>query len=189
MSNVQWMTREEALHLLKQEVKQKNLIKHCLAVEAVMDRLAKYFGENEEKWALAGLLHDIDYDETADDPERHSILGAQILAERGLDEEIVYAVKVHNDAHGLPRNSLMDKALYASDPLTGLIVASALIHPAKKLHAIDTDFVVNRYKEKNFAKGANREQIACCAEMGLTLEEFIALGLEAMQATHGELGL
>jgi putative nucleotidyltransferase with HDIG domain len=189
MSNIKLMSREEAMELLKQEVKQKNLIKHCLAVEAVMGRLATHFGENEEKWALAGLLHDIDYDETADDPMRHSMLGAQMLADRGLDEEIVYAVRVHNDTHGLPRKSVMDKALFASDPLTGLIVASALIHPAKKLHSIDTDFVVNRFKEKNFAKGANREQIACCSEMGLTLEEFVALGLEAMQAAHQELGL
>lgn len=189
MSDVKLMSRDEAMELLKKEVKQKNLIKHCLAVEAVMGRLAKHFGENEEKWALAGLLHDIDYDETADDPVRHSILGAQMLADQGLDEEIVYAVKVHNDAHGLPRKSMMDKALFASDPLTGLIVASALIHPAKKLHAIDTDFVVNRFKEKNFAKGANREQIASCVEMGLTLEEFVTLGLEAMQAAYVELGL
>lgn len=183
------MSREEAMELLKQEVKQKNLIKHCLAVEAVMTRLAENFGENQEKWALAGLLHDIDYDETADDPQRHSLLGAKILADKGLDEEIVYAVKVHNEAHGLPRKSLMDKALFASDPLTGLIVASALIHPAKKLHAIDADFVLNRFKEKNFAKGATREQIAACDEMGLSLEQFVALGLEAMQLAHKDLGL
>lgn len=189
MCDVKMMSRDEALALLKREVKQKNLIKHCLAVEAVMGRLARHFHENAEKWALAGLLHDIDYDETADDAERHSLLGAQMLAELGLDEEIVYAVKVHNDAHGLPRNSMLDKALFASDPLTGLIVASALIHPARKLHAIDPDFVVNRFKEKNFAKGANREQIAGCMEMGLTLDEFVALGLEAMQEAHAELGL
>lgn len=189
MTNGKIITRDEALAMLQEQVKQKNLIKHCLAVEAVMGRLAKHFGEDEEKWALAGLLHDIDYDETATDPERHSILGAAYLAEKGLDEEIVYAVKVHNDAHGLPRLSLMDKALFASDPLTGLIVASALIHPAKKLHAIDADFVLNRYKEKGFAKGANREQIAACADMELSLEEFIALGLEAMQMNAKELGL
>lgn len=189
MSNGKLISREEAMELLKQQVKQKNLIKHCLAVEAVMGRLAKHFGENEEKWALAGLLHDIDYDETADDPARHSLIGAQFLEEQGLEAEIVYAVKVHNEAHGLPRVSLMDKALYASDPLTGLIVASALIHPAKKLAPIDPEFVLNRFKEKGFAKGANREQIAACEEMGLSLPEFVALGLEAMQLSAKELGL
>ncbi|AZR74787.1 phosphohydrolase [Anoxybacter fermentans] len=183
------MSREEALNLVKQEIKQKNLIKHCLAVEAVMRRLANHFGKNEEKWALAGLLHDIDYDKTANDPERHSIVGADFLAEKGLDEDIVYAIRVHNDVHGLPRKSLMDKALYASDPLTGLIVAAALIHPEKKLNAIDTGFVLNRFKEKNFARGASREQISSCEEMGLSLEEFITLGLEAMQSIHEELGL
>ncbi len=183
------LSRKEALNLVKQEIKQKNLIKHCFAVEAVMKRLAKHFGEDEEKWALAGLLHDIDYDKTANDPERHSLLGAEFLKEKGLDDEIVYAVKVHNDVHGLPRIILMDKALYASDPLTGLIVASALIHPAKKLHAIDANFVLNRFKEKHFAKGASRKQISACEEMGLSLEEFIAFGLEAMQEAHKDLGL
>lgn len=189
MGNGKVISREEAMELLKEQVKQKNLIKHCLAVEAVMGRMAEHFGEDEEKWALAGLLHDIDYDQTADDPKRHSLIGSEFLQAQGLDAEIVYAVKVHNDAHGLPRLSLMDKALFAGDPLTGLIVASALIHPAKKLMAIDADFVLNRFKEKGFAKGANREQIAACEEMGLSLQDFIALGLEAMQKSAKELGL
>jgi len=154
-----------------------------------MKRLAQHFGEDEEKWSLAGLLHDIDYDETKDDPERHSMLGAQMLEELGLPEDVVYAVKVHNERHGLPRNSLMDKALYAADPTTGLIVAGALIRPEKKLSAIDVSFLVNRMKEKSFARGANREQIQSCTELGLTLEEFLGLSLEAMQGAAGQLGL
>lgn len=189
MNKPKELSREEAMNLLTAQVKQKNLIKHCLAVEAVMIRLAKHFGEDEGKWALAGLLHDIDYDQTAKDPERHSLVGADYLAEQGLDESIVYAVRVHNEVHGLPRKSLLDKALYASDPLTGLIVASALIHPKKKLQAIDPAFVLNRFKEKGFAKGASRETISTCQEMGLSLEEFVTLGLAAMQAAHRELGL
>lgn len=183
------MEREEAYKLVKENIKQKNLVKHCLAVEAVMKGLAEHFDEDSEKWALAGLLHDIDYEETADDPDRHSIVGARMLEELGLPEDIVYAVKVHNGAHGLPRKSLMDKALYASDPLTGLIVASALIHPDKKLNSIDTEFVMNRYGEKSFARGADRDVIASCSEMGLELEEFISLALEAMQGISKELGL
>ncbi len=183
------MTREEAFQLLKKHLKTKNLIKHSLAMEAVMRRLARHFGEDEEKWGLAGLLHDIDYDRTKDSPERHSLEGAELLAEHGLPEDVVYAVKVHNEAHGLPRRSLMDKALYATDPLTGLIVAAALIKPEKKLSAIDVNFLKNRFGEKSFARGANREIIASCTEMGLELEEFMALGLEAMQSIAGEMGL
>ena len=154
-----------------------------------MKRLARHFSEDEEKWGLAGLLHDIDYDDTKDKPELHSLEGAKMLAEMGLPQEVIYAVKVHNVRHGLPRQSLMDKALYATDPTTGLIVAGALIKPEKKLAAIDVPFLVNRMKEKSFAKGANREQIRACTEMGLTLEEFLDLSLEAMQGAASELGL
>ncbi len=183
------MTREEALDLVKKKVKQKNLIKHCLAVEAVMRRLAREFGEDEEKWGLTGLLHDIDYGETMDNPEKHSMLGADYLEEMGMPQDMVQAVRVHNEAHGLARESNLDKALYAADPLTGLIVAGALIHPEKKLAPLDTEFLLNRFQEKSFARGANREQISSCSELGLTLEEFIGMGLEAMQDIDKDLGL
>lgn len=183
------MEREEALELVKENIDQDNLVKHCLAVEAVMKRLAEYFDKDVQKWRLAGLLHDIDYEETEDEPEKHSLLGAERLEEMGISEDIVYAAKVHNHEHGLPRNSLMDKALYASDPLTGLIVASALVHPEKELKAVDTDFVLNRYEENSFAKGANREVIASCTEMDLDLEEFIGLALEGMKSIADDLEL
>ncbi|MCL6612946.1 MAG: HDIG domain-containing protein [Peptococcaceae bacterium] len=183
------MDRAEALSLLKKNLKNKNLFSHSLAVEAVMRRLARHFDQDEEKWGLAGLLHDIDYDRTKDDPDRHSVEGAQLLAEHGLPEDIVHAVKVHNDRHGFPRESLMDKALFATDPLTGLIVAGALIRPEKKLAAIDVPFLMNRFHEKSFARGANRETIKACSELGLSLEEFLGLGLEGMQAVAGDLGL
>ncbi len=183
------MEREEALSLVEENIKQKNLVKHCLAVEAVMRRLANYFDEDIEKWGLAGLLHDIDYEETADDPARHSLVGAEMLKELGLADDIVYAVKVHNGIHGLARKTIMDKSLYACDPLTGLIVASALIHPDKKLNSLDTEFVMNRYKESSFARGADRDVIASCKEMDMELEEFIGISLEAMQGISDNLGL
>ena len=183
------MEREEALGLVKQEVKNKNLIKHMLAVEAVMRRLAAELGQDEELWALAGLLHDLDYDKTVDRPEQHGLLGAEILEEMGLPEELVRAVKAHNPALGVARESLMDKALFAADPVTGLLVAAALVHPQKKLAAVDLDFVLNRFKEKSFARGANREQIESCSELDLSLEQFLALSLEAMQAAAADLGL
>lgn len=183
------MQREEALLLLKKNLKNKNLFSHSLAVEAVMRRLAAHFREDVEKWGLAGLLHDIDYDRTRDDPDRHSMEGAGMLEEAGLPADLVYAVRVHNDRHGLPRLSLMDRALFATDPMTGLIVAGALIRPEKKLAAVDVQFLVNRFNEKSFARGANRETIRACSELGLSLEEFLGLGLEAMQGIAGELGL
>jgi len=183
------MERDKAYQLVKENISQENLVKHCLAVEGVMRRLAEYFDKDVEKWGLTGLLHDIDYEQTSDDPEQHSIVGAEMLEEMGLDDDIVYAVKVHNYEHGLERESLMDKALYASDPLTGLIVASALIHPEKSLDAVDTEFVMNRYSESSFAKGADRDVIASCKEIDLNLEEFTGLALEGMQSISDELGL
>lgn len=183
------MNREEALKTVKEHVKNKNLIKHMLAVEGVMRRLAQHFGEDAERWALAGLLHDIDYDKTMDDPARHSLVGAEILKGLGLDDEIVHAVKTHNEYHGIPRESLMDKALYCSDPVTGLIVAAALIHPDKKLAPIDAKFVLKRFDEKAFARGANRETIQGCSELGISLEDFINLSIEAMKNISGEIGL
>ena len=112
-----------------------------------------------------------------------------MLDKKGLPEELVYAVKVHNEVHGYPRNSLLDKALYCADPLSGLIVAGALIHPSKKLAPLDVNFMVKRFGEKAFARGANREVIAQCSELGLSLEEFLGIGLFAMQEAAAELGL
>lgn len=183
------MKREEALSLVKEEVKNKNLLKHMLAVEAVMRRLAVELGEDEELWALAGLLHDLDYDKTVDNPEQHGLLGAQILEERGLPEVLIQAVKAHNPALGVERRTPMDKALYAADPVTGLLVAAALVHPQKKLAAIDLEFVMKRFKEKSFARGADRGQIETCRELNLSLEQFLALSLEAMQSIAADLGL
>lgn len=183
------MNRDEALTLLKQHLENANLVKHSLAVEAVMRGLARHFEQDEEKWALAGLLHDIDYDRTKDSPEEHSIIGAGILQDNGLPEDVVYAVKVHNHVHGLPRVSLMDKALYCTDPVTGLVTAGALIKKEKSLSAIDVPFLAKRFGEKSFARGANRETIMACSEIGLSLDEFLDLSLQAMQEISGELGL
>ncbi|NLU50180.1 MAG: HDIG domain-containing protein [Syntrophomonadaceae bacterium] len=183
------MNRDEALALLKSNLKNKNLFKHCLAVEAIMRGVARRFGEDEETFALAGLLHDIDYDSTANDLSRHSLEGSEMLARHGLPEEIVYAVKVHNDAHGLERKTLLDKALYAADPVSGFIVAAALIRPEKKLEPVDVEFLLNRFKEKSFARGARREQMAACEEFGMSLEEFLGLSLESMKKAAGDLGL
>jgi len=182
------MDRDAALNLLESHVKNKNLVKHCLACEAVLGALARRLGEDEATWRLAGLLHDVDYDQTADSPDDHARIGGRILQEAGLDSAIVHAVLAHNDK--APRDSNLDKALWCTDPLTGLIVAAALIRSEKKLSAIDAQFVLNRMKEKSFARGANREQIrACEQELGLALEEFVGIGVKAMQDISDDLGL
>lgn len=183
------MTREEALKLVEEKIQTKNLIKHCLAVEAVMQALAKYFGEDEEKWGLAGLLHDIDYEETKNAPEKHSLVGAEMLEKLGVESEIVRAIKVHNEVHSLPRETKIDKALFCTDPITGLIVAAALVLPSKKIANLTPKNILNRFKEKGFAKGANREHIVLCSEIGLSLEEFIKISLEAMKNIANDLGL
>ena len=183
------MNREEALAAVKANVSNTNLIKHMVAAEVCMRALARRFGEDEQTWGLAGLLHDIDYDSAGADAARHSLVGAEMLDEMGVDPDVVYAVRVHNECHGLPRLSAMDKALHAVDPLTGLIVASALIHPSRKLAAIDVGFVINRYHEKGFARGAKREQIALCSELGMDLADFVGVCLEAMQQHAAKLGL
>jgi putative nucleotidyltransferase with HDIG domain len=183
------MNREEALKLVQEKIQNQNLVKHCLAVEACMREFAQHFNENVEMWGLAGLLHDIDYETTKDDPKQHSIVGAKILEGAGLDKEICEAVKTHNEAHGLKPESLMAKALFSVDPLTGLTVASTLVLPSKKIADLSAENVLNRFREKGFAKGANREIIAKCSETGLGLEEFVEIGLKAMQKINIELGL
>jgi putative nucleotidyltransferase with HDIG domain len=182
------MDRDTAFGLLQSHVKNKNLRKHCLACEAVLAALAQRLGEDEHTWRLAGLLHDLDYDQTADSPDEHGRIAARMLEEQGVDSHIVHAVLAHADK--APRESALDKALWCVDPLTGLIVAAALIRPEKKLSAIDAQFVLNRMKEKSFARGANRDQIkACEQELNLGLDDFIATGVEAMQDISDDLGL
>lgn len=181
------MDREEALKLVKENISNKNLVKHCLAVEAGMRALAQRLGGDEEKWALVGLLHDLDYDKTKNNPERHGFVTMELLADKGLEDDILYAINAH-PGH-FPRKSLMDKALYALDPLTGLIVAAALMHPNKKLKEVDCSFVMRRFHEKSFARGANREEIKTCEEMRVPLEEFVDVCLKAMQAISDDLGL
>jgi putative nucleotidyltransferase with HDIG domain len=183
------MTRTEALNLVKQKILNQNLVKHCLAVEAVMIALAEYFKQSREVWGLAGLLHDIDYEATKNNPQEHSLQGAALLKELGLNEEICYAVKVHNEIHNLPRLSLLDKCLYATDPLTGLITAAALILPSKKLNDLTANSVIKRFKEARFAANVNRLAIKSIEEINLTLDEFIKIGLNAMQKINQDLGL
>jgi putative nucleotidyltransferase with HDIG domain len=183
------MNREEAVKAIQANVKNQNLFKHMLATEAIMRALARRFGQNEDEWGMAGLLHDIDVELCDGDMSRHSKLGADMVAGMGLNPEIVHAIMAHNAAHGAPLDSLMDKALFCADPLTGLITAGALVRPDKKLCGVEAKSIRKRFKEKSFAAGASREQIASCSSLGLELDDFIAMGLEAMQGISDDLGL
>lgn len=185
------MNREEALKLIRQYVKNENSIKHMLATEAIMIALAKHLGENEETWSLAGLLHDLDMEinDYRKEPEKHGIIGAEMLEKLGVEKIIIEAIRAHNEATGKGRETPIEKAIFCTDPLTGLIVAATLVLPSKKLADLTPESVLNRFKEKSFAKGANRQIIVACSEIGLTLEEFIKIGLGAMQAISDQLGL
>ena len=183
------MTRKEALDSIKANVENGNLIKHMLATEAIMRALAKRLGEDEEEWGLTGLLHDIDMELTEGDMSSHSKLGADLVREMGANEAMVHAVLCHNPAHGVTLETKLDKALFCADPLTGLIVAAALVRPDKKLASVEAKSIKKRFKEKSFAAGANREQIAKCSELGLELDEFLELGLKAMKGVAADLGL
>jgi len=183
------MNREEALESIKANVESKNLIKHMLATEAIMQALARRLGENEEEWGLTGLLHDIDIELTDGDMSQHSKLGADLVREMGAGEAIAHAVLCHNQIHGVACETMMDKALFCADPLTGLITAAALVRPDKKLVGVEVKSVKKRFKEKSFAAGASREQIAACSKIGLELDEFLEIGLEAMKGIAEDLGL
>jgi len=183
------LTRKEVLDSINENVENKNLVKHMLATEAIMRALARRLGEDEEEWGLTGLLHDIDVELTGGDMSSHSKLGADLAKELGASEAMTHAILCHNEAHGVPRETKLDKALFCVDPLTGLITAAALVRPNKKLAGLEAKSVLKRFKEKSFAAGASREQIALCSEIGLELGEFVELGLKAMQEISSDLGL
>ncbi|RLC39760.1 MAG: phosphohydrolase [Candidatus Nealsonbacteria bacterium] len=184
------MEKSQVLNLLKENLHNQNLIKHSLAVGAAMRELAKHFSEDEQKWEICGLLHDIDYEKTKEDPNLHSKIGSEMLKDLGFEEEICGAVLAHNEVHGILPKTLMAKALYCVDPLTGLIVAATLVLPSKKINDLKVENVLNRFKEKSFARGANRKIIAKCQEyLNLSLEKFIEIVLFAMQKISDDLGL
>jgi putative nucleotidyltransferase with HDIG domain len=183
------VNRAEALKAIREKVKNENLVKHMIATEAIMRALAKRLGENEDEWALAGLLHDIDVEITNADLKVHSKPGSEMARQLGASEAVCHAILTHNEAHGVACVSMMDKALFCADPLTGLITAGALVRPDKKLAGLEAKSVLKRFKEKSFAAGANRENMGKCTEIGLDLDTFIELGVEAMKGVAGELGL
>jgi putative nucleotidyltransferase with HDIG domain len=184
------MTREEALGLLRDHIKNENMLKHCLASEAVLGAVAERLGADREKWAMAGLLHDLDVEITNADLNVHGLETSRILEENGVDPEIIDAVRMHNEkAHGEKRRSTFHHALAAGETITGLIVATALVYPDKRLASVKPKSIVKRMKEKAFARSVDRDIIRECEKIGIPLNEFAELALKAMQSVSDDLGL
>ncbi len=181
--------RETAWCLLTEFTQSENLRKHALAVEACMRAYARRFGEDEDKWGVVGLIHDFDYDRWPSAQE-HPYLGNQILAEREWPEEIRKAIMSHADYTGVPRETRMEKALFACDELAGFITAAALVRPDKSIHSLEAKSVKKRMKDKAFARSVSRDDITNgAAALGVDLDEHIGFCIEAMKKVAAELGL
>ena len=183
------LNRDDAFALLTEHTENINLIKHMLAVEAAMRAYARKFGRDENLWGITGLLHDFDY-EKHPTPEEHPMFGVAILEEKGYPEAMIHAIKAHAPYLGVPRESLLDKALFAVDELTGFIVAVTLMQPTKKLADLKVSSVRKKIKQKGFARNVSREDIIVGAEeLGIELDDHIAFVRDAMNDISDDLGL
>nr|NQU89862.1 HDIG domain-containing protein [Bacteroidota bacterium] len=184
------MKREEALALLHEYIQNENMLKHCYASEAVLKAAAKKLGQDEEQWALAGLLHDLDVEKVNADPKIHGLETARILEGLGIDPEEIEAIKLHNEeATDILRTKVFHHALAAGETITGLIIATTLVYPDKKLASVKPKSVSKRMKAKAFAASVDRDKIRECEQAGIPLDEFIELSLTAMRGISDELGL
>lgn len=183
------ISRAEVLTLAAQLVANDHLRRHMLATEAIMRALAPRLSGDPEEWALAGLGHDLDVERTEEDFRRHGQIAADLLKERGAGDAVVHAVAAHNPMTGVVADDTISVALIAADQLSGLITAAALVRPDKSLLGVQPKSVRKRFKETAFARGVERESIARCEELGVPLDEFIEIGLAAMQGVAPDLGL
>jgi putative nucleotidyltransferase with HDIG domain len=184
------ITRDDALELLKRHLKNEKLVAHCLATEVIMRALAIKFEEDESVWGLSGLLHDLDYEITGEDSSTHGEETAKILNEKGILPAIVDVIRKHNaEGLGLERTTLFEHALTCAETITGLIVATALVYPDKKIASVKPKSVLKRMKTSHFARAVSRERILECEKIGLGLNEFVELSLQAMAEISEELGL
>lgn len=184
------MNINQAAELLNHHITNQNLIRHNLAVGFIMKALAAKFGENEDDWELAGMLHDLDWEKTKDTPREHSKLSKEILEKTDLKPEIISAIHIHNHMHGLTPQTLLEKTLYCVEELSGIITAAALVQPDKKLASVTTESVLKKFKSKSFASGVNRDIILLCKEyINMDLPELVEVSLNAMKEHAGEIGL
>ncbi len=180
--------REEALNLLKKYVKQENLIKHCIATAAVMKEIARYLGEDERKWEVIGILHDIDYEIVGEDMSEHGLKGAEILQSEGVDEEIVEVVKTHNHTIFGNYEKPVEIALQSADSVSGLIIAAALVKKGK-LSDVTPKTVKKKFKDKSFAAGCDRNRIREIEKLDIDLPKLYELGIRGLLDVKEELGL
>ena len=184
------MTRDEAWAVLTEHTSNPSLLKHMLAVEAVMRAYARRFGEDEETWGLVGLLHDLDYEKHPSREAGHPFKGVEVLRGRGLDEGLCRAILSHADYSGVPRETVMEKALFAADEVSGFVIAVALVKPSRALADVDVGSVKRKMKDKAFAKGVRREDIVeGAAGLGVTLDDHLATVIAALQPVAPQLGL
>jgi uncharacterized protein len=184
------ISRAEALGLVDRLLPLPNLRNHCLATEAIMRALAVRLGNDEDLWGLAGLLHDLDYVQTKDTMDRHGLETERILQQRGVCRELTDLIKSHNAVNlGAQRSETGEHALVAAECITGLIVATALVYPDKKLASVKDSSIIKRMKQKEFARSVNRDHIRECELIGIAVPDFAALSLQAMCGISGELGL
>lgn len=183
------LDREHGYELLTKYLRNENLIKHSLAVEAILKDMAKYLNEDEELWGIVGLLHDLDYEYTKDDPEKHATIAAQILD--GLtSKEVTHAIESHNYQHtNQVPETLLDKSLIAADTVSGLVIATALVIPSKKLADVELKTLLHKFRDKSFAKGCNRKKIELCEDVGIELEDFLTLSLKSLKRISDSLDL
>lgn len=182
--------REQAWLLLQEHVKSVNMLRHCRASEVVLGAVAVRLGEDREKWAIAGLLHDIDVEITNADLSRHALAAVPILQQNGVHPEVIEAIRLHNEqASGDRRSSVFHHALAAGETITGLIMATAMVYPDRKLASVKSKSVTKRMKEKAFAASVDRDIIRECEVIGIPLPEFAEISLQAMQAIADDLGL
>jgi putative nucleotidyltransferase with HDIG domain len=178
---------EQARALARDKTDKDTTYRHLVSVEGVMRRLGRHFGEDEHRWALTGLFHDLDQDQTADDPERHAYLAAEWLREAGVDEDVVNGVLAHG--HEEYQRDRMSRGIVAADAVAGLLVAAALVRPERST-GMKVSSIKKKLKEKAFAPGVNRDEIAQAEpNLGLSLDEFIGLGIEGLQEVAPEIGL
>lgn len=184
------ITREKALELLRTYVKKESMIAHSLASEVVMIALARRLDADPNLWGMAGLLHDVDVEITNADPKVHGLKAIEMLREQGVNEEIIEAISLHNeDAAPAPRSMPLHFALAAGETITGLVMATTMVYPERKLAVVKPKSVVKRMKEKAFAASVKRETIMECEKIGIPIDEFATLAVEAMREIHEELGL
>jgi len=184
------MNRNEAECLLKKYVRNEKMLYHCYSSEAVMRALAKKLNKDEEKWGLAGLLHDIDTEITNADPQKHALVAEELLRDEGIEEDILDAIKMHNEeATGLERFTEFQYALAAGETITGLIYATALVYPDKKIKDVKTKSVTKRMKQSAFAASVSRDNIMECEKIGFSLNEFAEIALNAMKEISDKIGL